>query len=162
MSQVAISPLRFSFALPALVAWSVAASGATLGANNAQSAETEPGEASESATEMSEGEKRLAKLLEGRVAGDPQRCIRALPTPPMTVIDETAIVYGRGSTIYVQRTTTPEAIDRSDVFSVRQFQASRLCKQDMVTTSERISGIFTGNVMLEEFIPYTRVDPDES
>ncbi|MEM6496841.1 MAG: hypothetical protein AAF709_08950 [Pseudomonadota bacterium] len=159
MSKPAFSVARQVFLVGALSASvSIAAS---LAAQTAESPAEEQSETAEE-TEMTKGEKRLAKLLEGRVAGDPQRCIRTFPVPPITVIDETAIIYGRGNTIYVQRTARPEAIDRSDVISVRQFRAGRLCKLDMVQTSERISGIVTGNVMLEEFVPYTRVDKKES
>ncbi|MEE4154976.1 MAG: hypothetical protein V2I27_12515 [Erythrobacter sp.] len=114
------------------------------------------------AAKLTDGEKRLAKMLEGRVAGEPQSCLRTLPAPHVTVIDETAIVYGRGSTIWVQRTADPESIDRDDVISVRQFRAGQMCRADLVTTSERYSGIFTGTVMLEDFIPYRKVDAKES
>lgn len=159
MSKLIHFPLR---KLLVASAWCGLAAPVSLAAQGAEPPQEESAEESEAAEDMSEGEKRLAKLLEGRVAGEPQRCIRTFPVPPITVIDETAIVYGRGSTIYVQRTANPESIDRSDVISVRQFNAGRLCKQDMVQSSERISGIFTGNIMLEEFIPYTRVDEDDS
>lgn len=108
--------------------------------------------------EMSKGEQRLAELLEGRVAGEPQNCIRSRLNDRVTVIDNTAIVYGRGGTIYVQRTAHPDRIDSSDTLVSRRFNGSQVCRQDVVTTIDPFTGIFTGAVFFEEFIPYTRVD----
>lgn len=123
--------------------------GAAPGDAPAQEAETR---------EMTRGEKRLAKLLEGRVAGEPVECIRVIPTQRMVTIDKTAYVYGRGKTIYVQRTANPGDIDDGDVLVSRRFKASELCRQDVMTTADRILGFFTGAVFFEEFVPYTRVE----
>jgi hypothetical protein len=112
--------------------------------------------------EMTKGEKRLAKLLEGRVAGEPVNCIRVIPTQRMVTIDKTAYVYGRGKTIYVQRTANPDDIDDGDVLVSRRFNASELCRQDVMTTADRILGFFTGTVFFEDFVPYTRVEDAEA
>lgn len=111
--------------------------------------------------EMTEGEERLAEMLEGRVAGEPQRCIRTLPNQRLTVIDKTAYVYGRGRTIYVQRTQNPEDIDRDDALVSRRFNGSQLCRLDVMTTIDPNFGFFTGAVFFEDFIPYTRVDEND-
>lgn len=118
-------------------------------------------EAEPAQTEMTDGEKRLARMLEGRVAGEPQNCIRQLLNERLTVIDKTAYVYGSGRTIYVQRTRNPEDIDRDDTLVSRRFNASELCKQDVVTTIDPVLGFFTGAVFFDDFIPYTRVEKDE-
>ena len=109
---------------------------------------------------MTEGEQELAELLEGRVAGEPQRCIRMSASERMRVIDDTAYVYGRGRTIYVQRTRHPEQIDDNDTLVSRRFSASQLCKLDTMTTIDAHNGFFTGVVFFEDFIPYTRVEED--
>lgn len=111
--------------------------------------------------ELTEGEQRLARMLEGRVAGEPLNCIRTRLNDQLTVIDETAYVYGRGRTIYVQRTQHPERIDRDDALVSRRFNATELCRQDVVTTIDPVFGFFTGAVFFEEFIPYTRVDEED-
>ena len=115
----------------------------------------------EADTEMTEGEERLAELLAGRVAGEPQNCIRSRLNDRVTVIDNTAIVYGRGGTIYVQRTAHPDRIDSRDTLVSRRFNGSQVCRQDIVTTIDPFTGIFTGAVFFEEFIPYTRVDEND-
>ncbi len=114
------------------------------------------------AAPMTKGEKRLAKLLEGRVAGEPVRCIRSFPNLPMQTIEKTAYVYGRGDTIYVQRTRNPADIDESDALVTRRFNATELCKLDQMNTVDRVLGFFTGAVFFEDFVPYTRVKDDKA
>lgn len=105
----------------------------------------------------SKGEKRLAKLLEGRVAGKPLSCIRTEPRDRMEVIPGTAYVYGAGHTIYVQRTRDPQRISDNDTLVANRFNATQLCRVDMLTTIDRFTGFFTGAVFFEDFVPYTRV-----
>lgn len=103
------------------------------------------------------GEQRLSKLLEGRVAGEPVRCIRTRPSERMQTIDRTAYVYGSGNTIYVQRTHSPGRIDGTDALVTRRFSGSELCRVDIATTIDPFTGIFTGAVFFDDFVPYTRV-----
>ena len=114
-------------------------------------------EAETEAAPMTKGEKRLAKLLEGRVAGEPVRCIRTLPSQRMQTIRGTAYVYGSGNTIFVQRTRNPDQIDDNDALVTTRFNASELCRLDQMTTVDRVLGFFTGAVFFEDFVPYTRV-----
>lgn len=114
--------------------------------------------ADEEQAEQTKGEKELAKLLEGRVAGEPTSCIRTPPNDRVRVIDDTAIVYGRGKTIYVNRTSRPSDIDDRDAMVIRRFSGSQLCKTDTVTTIDRGSQMFSGVIFLSEFVPYTRVE----
>ncbi|MEO0907221.1 MAG: hypothetical protein AAFY07_06810 [Pseudomonadota bacterium] len=116
--------------------------------------------ADDQAVEMTKGEKELAELLEGRVAGEPQTCIRQLPSDHVKAIDKTAYVYGRGNTIYVQRTSNPERIDDRDVLVSRRFSSTQLCRTDVTNTVDPMNGMFTGSIFFEDFIPYTRVDED--
>lgn len=107
--------------------------------------------------QQTKGEARLAKLLEGRVAGEPVRCIRGPRNIPMQAIDRTAYVYGRGETIWVQRTANPDNIDSDDALVTIRFGASELCKLDQMNTVDRVLGFMTGVVFFEDFVPYTRV-----
>lgn len=109
------------------------------------------------ARERLTGDQQLAKLLQGRVAGEPTSCINTFTNRESRVIDGTAVVYGRGRTIWVNRTANPQDLDRWDAMLVRQF-GSQLCRQDIVTTFDTSTGMYTGNVFLTEFVPYTRVD----
>lgn len=114
------------------------------------------------AAPMTKGEKRLAKLLEGRQAGEPVACIRSLPSQRMQTIEGTAYVYGSGNTIYVQRTRAPEQIDDLDALVVNRFNGTQLCRFDVITTIDPVAGFFTGAVFFEDFVPYTRAQADNS
>ncbi|WP_146107638.1 hypothetical protein [Porphyrobacter sp. HT-58-2] len=108
-------------------------------------------------TAPTEGEQRLAKLLEGREAGTPQDCIRTIPNQRVQTIDGTAYVYGSGSTIYVQRTRNPADIKRTNALLTNRFNGTQLCRMDVITTFDPVLGFFTGVVFFEDFVPYTKV-----
>ena len=102
------------------------------------------------------GEEQLAKLLEGRVAGEPVNCISMPNVQSSRVIDKTAIVYGSGSTIYVQRPRSgAETLDSDDIL-VTQLTTSQLCSIDTVQLRERNGYFWRGFVGLDKFVPYTK------
>lgn len=113
------------------------------------------GTASEAKPKLT-GEEQLAKAIGDRVPGKPVDCISLFDSRDQQVIDKTAIVYGNGSTIYVNRPANARDLDRDDVM-VMDIHGSQLCRLDIVRTHER-SGFFpTGFVNLEQFVPYRRV-----
>ncbi len=112
----------------------------------------------DTAAEPNKGEIELAKLLEGRVAGEPQSCVRSLPSENINVIDGTALVVGRGKTIYVNVPQHPDSLDEDDVLVIRRYNGSQLCRLDWIETRDRLGGFYNGNVMLGDFVPYTRVE----
>lgn len=127
----------------------------------AQSDDAPDVETQAEAAPLTKGQKRLAKLLEGRVAGEPLRCIRSLPQQRMQTIEGTAYVYGSGSTIYVQRTNAPDQIDDNDVLVINRFNPTELCRVNIATTIDPVTGIFTGTVFFDDFVPYKRVKTDQ-
>jgi hypothetical protein len=123
----------------------VAAAGALLMAGTAAEARPRP-----------TGEEQLAKLLDGRVVGKPVNCIRLNTVQSSTVIDKTAIVYGSGSTIYVQRPRTgASSLDSNDIL-VTQLTTPQLCSVDVVQLRDRNGHFWRGFVGLDQFVPYTR------
>lgn len=101
------------------------------------------------------GEERLAKLIDGRSAGEPRNCINTNASRSLTVIDKTAIVYKQGGKLWVNRTAYPQDLDEDDVMVIRRY-SSNLCRTDIVNTVDRTSGIFTGSIFLSDFVPYER------
>ena len=108
------------------------------------------------AKERLTGEQQLAKLLEGREAGQPVSCIPLSSTSDSRIIDKTAIVYDSGRTIYVNRPRHPESLDSDDVM-VTRLHTSQLCRLDTVRLHDSSGFQFTGFVGLEDFVPYRRV-----
>ncbi|MXO59769.1 hypothetical protein GRI89_09480 [Altererythrobacter salegens] len=102
------------------------------------------------------GEERLAKLIEGRTAGEPVSCINTYSTDNPEIIDRVAMVYKHGKTIYVARPVHPDQLDTSDILVMNRFSSSQICVQDRMHTVDRSSGMTTGVVFLTEFVPYTK------
>ena len=102
------------------------------------------------------GEQQLAKLLEGRTPGKPDDCISLFTSHDSTVIDKTAIVYGRGTTIYVNTPSDAKSLNSDDI-QVVNLTGSQLCRLDIVHTVDRSSHMQKGFIGLEQFVPWTRV-----
>lgn len=101
-------------------------------------------------------EARLAKELDGRVAGEPVDCINLRSVRSSRIIDETAIVYEVGSTLYVNRPRSGrESLDNWDTMVVRPF-GSQLCSIDTIKMIDPSSQMLTGIVFLGDFVPYRK------
>lgn len=108
-----------------------------------------------SAASAEENEARLARMLEGRTAGAPVRCIPAFNSDQIEVIESVGIVYDSGGTIFVARPSDPQTLGRDDVLVIKRF-GGQLCSNDVMHTVDRMTGFTTGVVFLEEFVPYTK------
>lgn len=102
------------------------------------------------------GQEQLGKLLEGRVAGTPVSCIPAFANDQVRIIDKTALVYGSGNTIYVNRPRNPDNLDDDNILVSRRF-GSQVCKTDLIRLHDRATRSYSGFVSLENFVPYRRV-----
>lgn len=102
-------------------------------------------------------EEKLAKLLEGRVAGEPQDCIQLSMARSSQVIDKTAIVYHIGSTLWVNRPEGGASLLDDDDILVTKLSTSQLCSIDAVQLHDRSSNMYSGFVSLGKFVPYRRV-----
>lgn len=104
-------------------------------------------------------EAKLAKLLDGRVAGKPQDCIFLPSIRGSHVIDHTAIVYDAGRTMWVNRPRSgAESLDDDDILVTNLHgSGSSLCSIDIVELHDRYSNFYGGFVGLGEFVPYRKV-----
>lgn len=103
-------------------------------------------------------EEKLAKILEGRVAGEARDCIPINATSRTQIIDKTAIVYHNGSTIWVNRPTGGhQSLDDSSIM-VTKPTGSQLCSIDTVNMVDGSSRTWRGFVQLGKFIPYRKAE----
>lgn len=105
-------------------------------------------------------EQQLAKLLEGRVAGEPQDCIYVPSIRSSRIIRKTAIVYETGSVVWVNRPESGASSMHDDDVLVTKLHGSgsQLCSIDIVELRDRTSFFYSGFVGLGEFVPYRKVD----
>lgn len=105
------------------------------------------------------GEKSLAKMLEGRVAGAPVNCLDTRRAFSAEIVDKTAIVYRMpDGALYVNRPQAGAAsLDRQSVMQTRSV-ISQTCKGDRVDLIESggKGGIARGGVLLGDFTPYAK------
>jgi hypothetical protein len=108
-----------------------------------------------SAKSAEENEAKLARMLEGRTAGEPVNCVSALRSTDIEVLDHVGIIYESGNTIYVARASDPEQLGRNDIVVINRY-GGQLCTSDMIRTVDRYQGFTTGAVFLDDFVPYTK------
>ncbi len=102
------------------------------------------------------GEAQLAKELQGRVAGKPQKCLDRDSSDSSYIIDGTAIVYRTlGNKIYVNRPNGAAQL-RDDDIPVLFVTGSQLCRLDRVKLLDRSTRMDRGFVRLGDFVPYTK------
>ena len=77
--------------------------------------------AAQSDRAQTKGAAELAKLLDGRVAGEPERCVRTFPSRNVEIIDGTALVIRAGNTVWVNTTQDPDRLDEDDALLIRKF-----------------------------------------
>ena len=109
------------------------------------------------AREPVDREAELAEAIGNRVAGEPVDCIDLHRVRSSRIIDDTAILYTVGSTIYVNRPRAgADSLNRWDTLVTRTF-GNRLCSIDTVRLVDLPSRMLTGVVFLGEFVPYRRI-----
>jgi hypothetical protein len=100
---------------------------------------------------------QLARAVDGRVAGEPVRCIDTHRFSRSRIIDGTAIVYESvGDTVWVNRPRGgARSLDDWDVLVTRQY-STELCRGDVVRLFDSSTMTQTGSVFLGDFVPYRR------
>lgn len=105
-------------------------------------------------------EAELAKELEGRVAGEPLRCIPYSRVQGSRIIEGVGILYRDGGRLYLNRPTAgADRLDEWDVL-VTKVHGSQLCERDVVNLVDSGSRMPSGFVFLGEFVPYTKPKAD--
>ncbi|WP_347302191.1 hypothetical protein V5740_09210 [Croceibacterium sp. TMG7-5b_MA50] len=119
-------------------------------------------DAPEPNSRVARNEARLAERLAGRIAGEPVSCIYAPNANRLDTIEGVGFVYDGGGTIYVARPIDPSVLGPNDIVLIQRFSGGQLCKQDIRQTVDRNSGILSGIVAIEGFVPYTKPDEGRS
>lgn len=113
---------------------------------------TEPAELSAT------GESELARALEGRAAGPAMTCVSQRTLGSSRSIDNDLLLFeGAGDVVYVNRPAGGCAsLAHGRALSTRTT-ASQLCRGDIVTVFDPVSGVELGGCGLGDFVPWRRV-----
>jgi hypothetical protein len=101
------------------------------------------------------GEAKLAKILAGRTAGQPIRCLDTTQRRNMEVVDRTAMVFKDGDTYYVNRPAGVRFLTWSDV-PVFRVWGSQVCSKDLVHLRDTATWMQGATMVMGEFVPYRR------
>ncbi|GGD60005.1 hypothetical protein GRI62_00425 [Erythrobacter arachoides] len=114
--------------------------------------------AAQSDREIERSERAFSDLVEGwEVAGEPESCITTFNSNRLRVVEHVGFAYRQGDTMWVARARNPQNLGAWDVPIIDRF-GSQLCRHDSMRTVDRSSGMFSGNLFLDDFVPYRRVD----
>ena len=101
-------------------------------------------------------EARIAKALEGRVAGKPVDCIPQYRIQSSEIFEKTAILYKAGSTWYLNRPVSGSNFLQSDDVLLTDTHSSDLCRVDIVRLLDPSTHFPSGSLGLGQFVPYTK------
>jgi hypothetical protein len=102
-------------------------------------------------------EARLARALEGRVAGEPVDCLNLRDIRSSRIFDRTAILYETvGGTLYLNRPDAGQSsLTRGDVMVI-DTRSHQLCSIDVVGLHDSSTLMQNGWVFLGDFVPYRK------
>lgn len=101
-------------------------------------------------------EARLARELQGRVAGKPVSCIPQREIQSAQIFERTAILYKVGNVWYLNRPASgANFLDRDDIL-VTDTHSSNLCNVDIVRLVDQGSRFPSGSLGLGQFVPYKK------
>lgn len=98
----------------------------------------------------------LAKLLAGRMAGTPRRCIMPDLSAMPRIMPGGRIVYYRGSTTYVGRLRDGCPALRQGRRIITTSIGNQLCRNDPVRIVDANGGSGFGFCTFEDFVPYRK------
>ncbi len=110
--------------------------------------------ASDAASVKAEAE--ITRILAGRVPGKPVSCIPLTNLGPSQTVDRTAIIYGQGRTLYLNRLPNGCPGLTHFTYPVVKTSLSELCSADILTIVDQGSHMTMGSCGLGEFVPYTK------
>ena len=107
---------------------------------------------------------QLDEILDGRVAGEPQRCLFNSTNKQMTVIDDRTVLYRSGGRYYLQQFNNDCAnLDSgSTALLTTNYGTTGPCEGELARVIDTSVGATYGACSFGPFIPYTNRDEDSA
>jgi hypothetical protein len=100
------------------------------------------------------GQMMLAQMLQGKVAGAPQRCLQVSQTRDLVPIDATTLAYRDGATTWINHVEGYcGGLQTGGTLVTRPDGPSGPCSGDMARVVD-FAGMTTGSCLLGPFVPY--------
>jgi hypothetical protein len=104
-------------------------------------------------------QQQFEKLVAGKIAGAPQRCLPSYDQNDMIVIDEHTIAYRQGSNrLYVNHLEQgcPGLGSASTALVTRTIASSETCSGDIARVLDTSSQMIVGSCVFGDFVPYAK------
>jgi hypothetical protein len=113
--------------------------------------------ASEPAQRSASAQRQYDNLLAGKVAGKAEKCLPTYRSNDMTIIDDNTILFRDGRTVYVNHPLGGcNNLHQSGRALVTKNFGPQLCRGDLATVIDNVSGIPVGACSLGDFVPYRK------
>lgn len=101
---------------------------------------------------------RLAQMLDGKVAGQPQSCLPSYRADNMTVIDDRTIVFRDSpSRVWVMHPQNEcNLLSAGPYALVTRTSTAQLCRGEIGQVVDTMSGTTVGSCVMGDFVPYAR------
>ena len=102
---------------------------------------------------------RLAQLLAGKVAGQPQSCLPTYRSNDMVVIDDYTIAFRDGTNrVWINKPAGGCNLLSGGPYALltRSVGGGGLCRGDIAQVVDTLSGATVGGCVLSDFVPYVR------
>jgi len=106
---------------------------------------------------LSERETReMERLLEGKTAGEPTRCVASFDSSRLRALGDNLLVYeANKDLVYLNRLDgSCQGITRGDTLVMNRTIASQYCRGDIARVVNIPTGATTGSCALGDFVPY--------
>lgn len=103
-------------------------------------------------------QEKLERALTDRVPGVPVRCINPRSHSETRIFDKTAVLFGSGETIFLQKTLQPALLHADNIMVLDLRATATICAGEGVRMQDRSEGWERGSITLTEFIPYRRAE----
>ena len=103
-----------------------------------------------------EGEAQIAAALAGRTAGAPLECVSSRDIRGPRIVGGALIFDTGGSTVYLNRASGGCALFDEGRAVRTRTTTGRLCRGEIVTIFDPVSGTEFGGCTLGQFVPYSR------
>jgi hypothetical protein len=101
---------------------------------------------------------RLAQLLHGKVAGEPQSCLPSYSANDMVVIDDYTIGFREGTRrVWINKPAGGCNLLSAGPYALltRNVASSGTCRGDIAHVVDTMSGMTVGSCVFGDFVPYT-------
>ena len=100
----------------------------------------------------------LAEATAGRVAGEPVACVNQVGLRNTRTVGDAILYEGPGDVLYVNHGNGGCGVLEHGRAIRTRTPSTRLCRGDIVTAFDPVSGMEFGGCSLGDFVPYRRAD----